>query len=213
MTTRPNGKGRGPTRAERRRASQVRRGRLALLVALCASALALVAWFPAGALMHQRQALSSTATRLAQLSQQDRALAQEQRRLQSSAEVARIARQQYQLVSPGQRAYQVLPANGKSGSAASQGDPGLQPLVVPSASSELPRGRRSEGVEEAPRLPAARTHRPRPAPWPDRGVHRRAAAATLLRAPEPVAAPPGCLRAAGCRGLWARIVQTLEFWR
>jgi cell division protein FtsL len=89
-----------------------------------------VAWFPAGALYHQRAALDATSTQLARLRAEDRALAAEQQRLGSAAEIARIARQQYELVTPHQQAYQVLPPNG-SPEGADPGDPALQPLGSP----------------------------------------------------------------------------------
>jgi hypothetical protein len=50
---------------------------------------------------------------LNQLHQQDAALAQERKNLSNSTEIDRIAREQYQLVSPGQQAYEVLPPDGK----------------------------------------------------------------------------------------------------
>jgi len=128
------------TRAERRRAVQARRARLLVAGAVAVSVLVLVAWFPASALYHQHRELASSSAQLSQLDQQNHALLQEKERLASTSEVARIARQQYQLVSPGQQAYEVLPPNGSGGSAAYPGDPGLQSPVTPSVASELPPG-------------------------------------------------------------------------
>jgi hypothetical protein len=69
---------------------------------------------------------------------QDAALAQERKNLNAAAEISRLAREQYQLVSPGQQAYEVLPPAGTSGAT------GLNPIangpVAPSASAELPPG-------------------------------------------------------------------------
>jgi len=106
------------------------------------SVLILVAWFPATALYHQHQQLASTSERLQQLDQQNTALAQEKERLSSPSEVARIARQQYLLVEPGQQAYEVLPPNGSNaaGDIPYPGDPALQGPVAPSVAAILPPG-------------------------------------------------------------------------
>jgi hypothetical protein len=105
------------------------------------SAAVLVAWFPAGSLLHQRSSLASASAALHQLHQQDTALAQERANLSSSAEISRLAREQYQLVDPGQQAYQVLPPSGMAaGAGQNPGDPGTQSPVAPSASAELPPG-------------------------------------------------------------------------
>ncbi|HVX21076.1 MAG TPA: septum formation initiator family protein [Acidimicrobiales bacterium] len=108
------------------------------------SVVVVAAWFPASALYHQHQQLASTSAQLAELRHQDKALDQERKKLSSSTEIERIARQQYGLVKPGQQAYEVLPASkGGSGSGADApdpGDPGLTAPVVPSGTSELPAG-------------------------------------------------------------------------
>ena len=129
------------TRAARRRAAKVRRARATLAGAVVVSALVLVVWFPAGALLHQRAAIAASAAELSRLHQQDQALSDEQQRLESPAEIQRLAREQYQLVSPGERAFEVLPpTTGADGSASYAGDPADQPVISPSAASELPEG-------------------------------------------------------------------------
>jgi hypothetical protein len=101
----------------------------------------LAAWFPVGALLNQRSALAAANSQLHQLRAQDTALGQERKNLNSSSEISRLAREQYQLVSPGQQAYQVLPpAGASSGLTPYAGDPGAQGPVAPSASVELPPG-------------------------------------------------------------------------
>jgi cell division protein FtsB len=126
------------TRAARTRSRQVRRTRFLLVGAFVMSAGILVAWFPAGALYNQRASLAGAHSELQQLQEQDAALSKEKKDLSSGAEISRIAREQYQLVSPGQQAYEVLP---KSGAPAADspyaGDPGLQGPVAPSSASEL----------------------------------------------------------------------------
>jgi cell division protein FtsB len=112
-----------------------------LLGAAVLSAAILAAWFPASSLLRQRANLASATTQLHQLHQQDAALAQERKNLSSSAEIARIAREQYQLVNPGQSAYQVLPPSGSTnGAAGPASDPASGTPVAPSASVELPPG-------------------------------------------------------------------------
>ena len=74
---------------------------------------------------------------LAGLRKQDVALAQEKKNLSNADEIGRIAREQYQLVSPGQQAYEVLPPAGSSATGTPYaGDPGSTAPVAPTAASE-----------------------------------------------------------------------------
>ena len=134
-----------PSRASRRVAHAPRgaigRARLLLLGAVVLTAVVLFAWFPAGSLLSQRSALTSTQSQLATLHQQDASLTQEKKNLNDSGEIGRIARQQYQLVNPGQQAYEVLPPSGAATPGTPYaGDPGSTGPVAPSATSELPPG-------------------------------------------------------------------------
>jgi len=114
---------------------------LLLLGAVAVSAVVLFAWFPAGSLLSQRSDLASTEAQLAALKKQDAALAQEKKNLSDASEIGRIARAQYQLVTPGQDAYQVLPPSGAAAAGGPYaGDPGSAGPVAPSATSELPPG-------------------------------------------------------------------------
>jgi cell division protein FtsB len=131
------------TRPRRARAdgasTAARRSRLWFLAALAASAVVLVAWFPASALLTQRSDLSGTQSELAALHKQDAALAQEKKNLSDGGEIGRIARQQYQLVTPGQQAYEVLPPSGAAATGTPYaGDPGSAVPATPSATPELP---------------------------------------------------------------------------
>jgi cell division protein FtsB len=129
------------TGASTRKPVSVRRTRVLLVGSAVVSALILVAWFPAGSLYRQQHGLASANAQLHQLHQEDAALTQERKNLSDAAEIARIAREQYQLVSAGQQAYEVLPPSGTAPAGAPYaGDPGLAPAVVPSAGSELPPG-------------------------------------------------------------------------
>lgn len=133
---------RSTTRAERRAAIARRRGTAALVAAVVASAVILVAWFPAGALIAQRRTLASTSAELRQLRSEDAALRKESANLSNPAEIARIARQQFQLIEPGEQAYQILPPPGKAAADTDpySGDPADAPLVSPSGAAELPPG-------------------------------------------------------------------------
>jgi cell division protein FtsB len=129
------------TRSARTRSRQVRRTRFLLVGAVVLSAGILVAWFPARALYNQRASLAGAHSQLQQLQEQDTALSREKKDLRNDAEISRIARQQYQLVSPGQQAYEVLPQSGApAADSPYAGDPGLQGPVAPSAASELAPG-------------------------------------------------------------------------
>jgi cell division protein FtsB len=117
------------------------RARLIFLGAVVVSAFVLFAWFPAGSLLKQRSSLATSEGQLATLHKQDAALAQEKKNLSDAGEIGRIAREQYQLVSPGQRAYEVLPPSGDTSAGTPYaGDPGSAGPITPSATPELPPG-------------------------------------------------------------------------
>jgi len=108
-----------PTRAVRRSPAgagpvvEALRARTAALK-LLAGALVLVAvlflWvFPTSSVLAQRRQLDRAANRLQFLKDQNRALEEESRRLQSDAAVEEIARERYQMVRPGERAWAVVP--------------------------------------------------------------------------------------------------------
>ena len=105
------------------------------------SAAIVAAWFPATALIDQRASLAGAQAQLATLHQQDAALGQEAHSLADAGEIGRITRQEYQLVSPGQQAYEVLPpAGAASAGTPYAGDPGAATPSAPSAAAELPPG-------------------------------------------------------------------------
>jgi cell division protein FtsB len=173
------------TRTEKRHARDSRRTRMLLVGATVLSAVILAAWFPASALYHQRANLTSANAQLAQLHAEDASLSQERHNLNDAAEVGRIARQQYQLVSPGQRAYAVLPPSGTApANAPYAGDPGNSLPVAPSAASELPPGTVTTTTQPAP------------------AVHTKTSGHATASSGETPA-----------RSTWARMLQTLEFWR
>ena len=116
-----------------------RHARLVLAGAVAVSAAIVAAWFPVGALLTQRTTLKDDQSQLTALRGQDAALSQEKKNLSDSAEIDRIARQQYQLVTPGQSAYEVLPPPGST-TGGSTSDGASSGPVAPSAAAELPPG-------------------------------------------------------------------------
>lgn len=98
--------------------------------------LLLAAWFPLATLWHQQGQIDAVSAQIAQVRAQQRTLAAESRSISSTAAATELAREQYQLVQPGQSLIQVLPGRNGGGSAAG-GDPGLQPLVSPSSVNSL----------------------------------------------------------------------------
>jgi cell division protein FtsB len=166
------------------RVGSVGRARLAFLGALVVSAIVLFAWFPASSLLSQRSNLTSAEAQLRALHTQDAALAQERKNLSEPGEIGRIAREQYQLVSPGQQAYEVLPPAGATAAGTPYaGDPGADGPVTPSATPELPPG----GVTTTTTTPAATP------PSSDTAGSGRPAPSS--------------------GGLLSRMAQALEFWR
>jgi cell division protein FtsB len=138
----------------------LRRARLGFVGAIVASAIIIFAWFPAGSLLSQRSNLHGTESELNALHAQDAALAQENKNLSDSGEIGRIAREQYQLVSPGQQAYEVLPPSGAAAAGTPYaGDPGSDAPVTPSATPELPPGGVTTTTTTEPgATPATATH-------------------------------------------------------
>lgn len=171
---------------ERRRIQERRRTRTMVIGSALLAALVLVAWFPGSSLLQQHAALAATTSQYQLLVRQDAALAAEQKNLNSPSEIERVARQQFDLVLPGQAAFQVLPPNGTATGADSPypGDPGLAAPVEPSGAPELPPGGVAAGSAVAHNQDSAH-----------RGSHVATAATT----------DEG--------GLFSRIVRTLEFWR
>ncbi len=89
---------------------------MVLVVATAASAGILGAWFPVSNLMHQRAQLAAASSQLSRLDQQNASLRHQEKAMRTPATLGRIAQQQYDLVPPGEEAYQVLPASGSAGS-------------------------------------------------------------------------------------------------
>ncbi len=163
--------------------------------AIVVAAIMMVAWFPAKAIVNQRNALNASTSQLNEMKQQDAALLHEQASLSSPGEISRLAREQYQLVEPGQRLIQVLPPSGApsqsgAGQAPYPGDPGLTKPIAPSAIALLP------SVTTTTTQPRATT-------------------TTVKNGTAKSAAPVqhSQVRASTSQGLWQRVVGTLSFWK
>lgn len=92
---------------------------MVLAVATLSSAGILAAWFPASDLLHQHAQLDAASAQLGRLNRENAALRHRERQLRTPATLGRIARQQYDLVPPGDQAYQVLPPSGSGTSGGS----------------------------------------------------------------------------------------------
>jgi cell division protein FtsB len=171
--------GRGAARA----APSRRRGWLLVGAGAATGGIILAAWLPVGALLSQRQQLSTTTARLSQLAAEQRALTAEAQRLATPAAQDQLAREQYQLVEPGQRLIQVLTPTftptSRSAGGPYPGDPGLAPLADPDAIA---------------------------------GVTAAGTAAGATTSPASHAAPTGA-RPVATPGFLSRVLGTLEFWR
>ncbi len=97
----------------------------------------LVVWFPWSALWHQQSEISATSAQIASIRQQSQDLKDQARSVSSVAAEEMLAREQYQLVSPGQSLIQILPGSGSGYVSSDTGDPGLQPLVAPLSATSL----------------------------------------------------------------------------
>lgn len=90
-----------------------------------------VAAFPLTSLLRQQSEIDSTNAAIALLQRQSSNLATQAKHVSSTAAAIALAREDYQLVLPGQRLIQVLPGKQSQYMGATSGDPGLQPLVSP----------------------------------------------------------------------------------
>ncbi len=175
-----------------------------LIGAAVVSVIIVAAWFPASALYHQHEQLGASTAQLTELRQQDKALDQERKSLTSPAEIARIARQQYGLVTSGQTAYEVLPPSDGSGSnAPDAGDPGLSGPVTPSGESELP-----DGANNHPSSGAANTGTSGGSPSSGGSTGGRSGQGGSASAKGSTGGDGSTASSVG-----GRILQTLEFWR
>ena len=157
--------------------------------------------FPASGLLDQHRQLAAADAAVHRLRSENKALTLEQQQLNSKAEIHRLARLNYQLVDPGQTAYNVLPPGAQStgkGSSAVNGDPGNQPLVAPANAA---------GMSPDPGLPTTPTTTPQTSSTQSPPA---SGAATSSARP---ATKPGAQPSGSSGGFWSRTLRSLEFWR
>ncbi len=107
--------------------------RLVMPLAVATAVYILVSWFPLSTLWRQQVALDQARSQISQLSSESAALSAQAKSISTREAALALARQEYQLVLPGQSLIQVLPSNQTASDNLSTGDPGLQPLVSPTA--------------------------------------------------------------------------------
>ena len=81
-----------------------------MVAAVIAVGVLFVAVFPTRTWLAQRQELVATGRKVAVLRAQNAAMTQRVQRLNTDAEIERLARQDYNLVRPGEEAYAILPS-------------------------------------------------------------------------------------------------------
>jgi cell division protein FtsB len=171
-----------------------RRSRIPVALAAAFALAVLATNFPFSTLLSQHRQLSAAAAQLHQVQSSNRALSEQNEQLNSTAEIDRLARQDYQLVSPNQTLYNVLPASGKTASTTpggpTSGDPGDQPLVAPADAPDM---------SPDPGLPRAT---PTATPSPAGGAGGRSSG------PVTSAGSPS-----SPSSFWSRVTTTLEFWK
>jgi cell division protein FtsB len=174
-----------------------RRARALLLAAVLFATVVLLTALPWSTLANQHAQLTSASAEVTELQAQNHALTVQARELASKATQAGLARQDYGLVEPGQKAYDILPAPGTATTAATQA--GHVPLDEPPV---VPGSRRSEellgaGVgSSAPSQPSGTPDRTTTSPA--HGGPYGTGASSTDRLDE--------------GGFWSRVAHTLEFW-
>jgi type II secretory pathway pseudopilin PulG len=140
--------------------------------------------------------MGAASAQLRAVQSENRSLTEQNHELSSSAAIEGLARQDYQLVSPGQTLYDVLPSSGKSSVVApggpTTGDPAGQPLVDPSDAPDMS---------------------------PDPGLAQPATAAGSTTGaskdgvPRVSSTTAGTDATSGRSTFWSRVTTTLEFWK
>ena len=165
--------------------------------------------FPLSSILSQHHQLAAAGAQLAQVQRENQDLAGQEHALDSSVAVTQLARGEYQMVTPGQTLYDVLPPSrrtGRPGKTAStgatgsttpgsavNGDPGNQPLVAPSNAPDL----------------TAQAALAQPTP-----VEAAPSAAGATAKGSAAAAPSAASTAPSTpTTFWGRVGQTLQFWK
>jgi len=183
----------------RDRSVERRRARALLAAAALFAAVVLLVALPWSTLADQHAQLTSASAQVTELQAQNRALSVQAGELANKATQAGLARQDYGLVEPGQKAYDMLPASGTSTPAAS--DSGHVPL------DEAPVVRGSRRSQELLGADVGAT-----TPVSSSAVAAPSTADIVRAAPHTPAGTTSSTDSLGDRGFWSRVVHTLEFW-
>jgi hypothetical protein len=108
-----------------------------LPVAVLTAAIMIAGWFPFSSLWHQQAQINATTAEIKAIQREEASLKSQAKATDTKAAATELAREQYQLVNPGQSLIQVLPGDSAGQVSASSADPGLQPLVSPSSMMPL----------------------------------------------------------------------------
>lgn len=107
----------------------MRRRGWAIVAVVIAVGVLFVAVFPTRTWLAQRQELVATERKVAVLSAQNAAMTERVQRLNTDAEIERLARQDYNLVRPGEEAFAILPSpiapRSKAKTAPAEDEPGF----------------------------------------------------------------------------------------
>jgi cell division protein FtsB len=185
----------------------VRRNRVPVALAAVIALVILGTSFPFSALLSQHVQLSSTSAQLQKLQSQNKLLAEQQGQLNSTADIDRLARQDYQMVMPGQTLYDVLPPSGVGAAragGATPGDPGNQPLVSPADASDM---------TPDPNLPSVSGSSGGSTTSGGHGASGHAGNAGGVGPPHGASASGGSGPAPAPSSFWSRVTDTLEFWK
>jgi hypothetical protein len=149
--------------------------------------------------LKQHQQLASSSAQLQTLQHQNQLLSEQQQQLNSKAEIERFARQDFQLVLPGQTLFNVLPPAGQpaTASGSSNEDPGSQPLVSP---ADAPNMTPDPGLPQGGTTGAT-------------GTSAAAGGSGTTSATSSGGSSSGSSGTVSTGGFWHRVTTTLEFWR
>jgi cell division protein FtsB len=109
-----------------------------VLVSVVAVVVLFAAVFPTRTYLAQRASISRAEEQLAVLDEQNRALEERAAELRDDAEIERLAREQYNLVRPGEEAYALLPSPAPPAPAASTPAGGAEALGPPAPDEDEP---------------------------------------------------------------------------
>jgi cell division protein FtsB len=183
--------------APRPRSVERRRARALLLAAVVFAAVVLLSALPWSTLVNQHTQLASSSSEVNELQAENRALGVQARELSNASTQAGLARQEYGLVEPGEKAYEILPASGTATPAITGG--GHVPLDEPPV---VPGSRRSEELLGAAAVSSTAVTSREPATTGD----------VVHHGPGPSTGATPATDTLGARSFWSRVAHSLEFW-